>query len=289
MSPRRWFYDASGALAWPWRIVLFLAAVVICGIVAQFTVVPVVNVVLSLAGIRVATESWLWLAAFLGAHLVMLKVVERRPWSHVWLGSDAARPGVVTRGFLIGGLAIALPVLLLLGIGWIVRLDAPSGSWFASAVRVSLVLLPAAFTEELATRGYVFATICERWGWSTAIAVTSVAFGLLHLNNVGANVQSVSLVVLAGVFLAAVLWATRSLYAVWMAHFAWNWVLAAVFHTAVSGIPMEAPDYRLVDGGPDWATGGEWGPEGGAAGGVGMLGALAYFYARRTKRRREDS
>jgi hypothetical protein len=58
-----------------------------------------------------------------------------------------------------------------------------------------------------------------------------------------------------------------------------------VFHTAVSGLPLESPDYRVVDAGPDWVTGGVWGPEGGAAGGLGMLAGLVYLYARRNTRR----
>lgn len=267
----------------------FLAATLICGVIAQFTVVPVANVLFSTLGLSLSATPWLWLAALLGGHLVMLKFVESRPWSDVWLGRDAARPSLFLGGFALGALAIGLPVLLLFAIGWIDRAPGSAGSWSASAFRISLDLLPAAFLEELATRGYIFATICARWGWRTAIVVTSVGFGLLHLGNAGVNLQSVCLVVLAGVFLAIVLWATRSLYAAWLAHFAWNWTLAAVFHTAVSGIAMEAPGYRLVDDGPDWATGGQWGPEGGAAGGVGMLATLAYLYARRIKGRREDS
>ncbi|MBV9879811.1 MAG: hypothetical protein JO180_04905, partial [Gemmatirosa sp.] len=35
------------------------------------------------------------------------------------------------------------------------------------------------------------------------------------------------------------------------------------------------PGYRTVDAGPDWLTGGPWGPEGGLAAGAGMLAALA--------------
>src|SRR6185503_11806619 len=162
-------------------------------------------------------------------------------------------------------------------IGWLGRLPATPGAWLPAALRVSLFLLPAAFAEELATRGYVFAVLREVWGWRWTLFATSAVFGLLHLANAGANVQSVSLVILAGVFLGAVLLATRSLYAAWMAHFAWNWTMAVIFHTAVSGLPLETPDYRYADAGPDWATGGQWGPEGGAAGALGMLGGLAYL------------
>jgi hypothetical protein len=114
--------------------------------------------------------------------------------------------------------------------------------------------------------------------------VTSVAFGLLHLGNPGADAQSVIAVIIAGVFLGGILVATGSLYAAWMAHFAWNWVMAALLHTAVSGLPLAAPDYRIVDAGPDWATGGQWGPEGGAGAVVGMLVGLLYLYARWQRR-----
>ena len=73
------------------------------------------------------------------------------------------------------------------------------------------------------------------------------------------------------------LYATKSLYAAWMAHFAWNWTMAVVFHTAVSGYPMEAPGYRYVDAGPDWATGGDWGPEGGIPAALGMGAMMRRF------------
>ena len=63
-----------------------------------------------------------------------------------------------------------------------------------------------------------------------------------------------------------------------------------VFHTAVSGIPLEAPRYRYVDAGPDWATGGEWGPEGGIPAGLGMAGGIVYLFVLRGRgsRRRGD-
>ena len=96
-------------------------------------------------------------------------------------------------------------------------------------------------------------------------------------------VISLALVTLAGFFLAAVLYATRSLYAAWMAHFAWNFTMAVLFHTAVSGLPMEAPGYRYVDAGPDWATGGSWGPEGGALAALGMIAGMAFLFARQPR------
>jgi hypothetical protein len=111
---------------------------------------------------------------------------------------------------------------------------------------------------------------------------------LLHLQNAGANFQSVALVTLAGVFLAMVRIATDSLYAAWMAHFAWNWVMAAIFHARVSGFAFDAPGYRYVDAGPDWATGGIWGPEGGIFAGLGMLAGTGLLLLRLRRRSAGD-
>jgi hypothetical protein len=55
----------------------------------------------------------------------------------------------------------------------------------------------------------------------------------------------------------------------------WNWTMSAGFHTAVSGLPFGTPRYRLVDSGPDWLSGGAWGPEGGVIAAVGMIGTFA--------------
>jgi hypothetical protein len=145
-----------------------------------------------------------------------------------------------------------------------------------------MILVPAALWEELLMRGFFFAVLREAWGSGRALLVTSVLFGVLHLENVGATAQSVGMVALSGAFLGAILVTTGSLYAAWAAHLSWNFVMAAVLHANVSGIGMASPDYRVVDAGPDWATGGGWGPEGGLFAGVGMTVGLLFLLRRRT-------
>ena len=289
MNARAWLVAGNGRLRAPWRILIFLAATYSCGVIASTFLGPLAAFLSARTGLRVSSDGLVILAALLSGHLVALRCVDNRPWSEVWLDRRAARPALFARGFLFGALAIGVPTLLLIAFGWLALQPSVHESLLGASLRVSIFLLPAAFYEELATRGYIFAVLRDSIGWRSAVVATSVVFGLMHVRNAGASVQSVTLVILAGVFLASVLVATRSLYAAWMAHFAWNWTMAVVFHTAVSGLPLEAPDYRFVDAGPDWATGGIWGPEGGAAGGLGMLGGLAYLYARRNFRRREDS
>ena len=229
-------------------------------------------------------------AALLFAHLVCVRMLEHAPWSVVYMDRHAARPSVLGVGALLGALTIAIPTLVFLGVRWFRVEPRADGSWLGDAVALLVVLAPAALWEELAFRGYLF-TLLRRWlGPAVAIAATSVPFGIIHLTNPNADARSAFLVTLAGVFLGGIMLATRSLWAVWIAHLAWNWMMAAVLHTPVSGVSFAMPDYQMVETGPDWATGGDWGPEGGAGAAASMLAAL-YLLVRRAPgwwRRRDE-
>lgn len=211
-------------------------------------------------------------AGLLAAHAFVIAKFESGDWRYVLMDARAAEPRRWVLAAGAGTAAIAVPSLLLLGAGMFAFAPAIEGSSLATAAYLGWVLIPAALGEELLARGYLFSLLRESVGWRWAIAVTSVGFGLLHLPNPGSNPQAILTVVLAGVFLGLVLVRTASLYAAWAAHAAWNLVLAAVLHADVSGIAFAGtPDYQLVDTGPDWLTGGRWGPEGGAAAAAGLL------------------
>lgn len=290
MTTRELLYLPGGMLRAPWRLLAFALVAVL----ATFIVGSIVFVVLP-AGVRASVanrQSWQALAlssmivlvALVLAHVVVLRWIDRLPWSYVGLGSRQAMPGLFGSGFLLGALAIGIPSLVLVALGWLEPAAAPIGSWVSFALRVAVLLLPAALVEELVFRGYPFAVLRDAWGWKVALVVTSIAFGVAHVDNPGADLEAIIAVIVAGVFLGSVLVATGSLFAAWMAHFSWNWMMAAVLHTAVSGLPFSAPDYRIIDAGPDWATGGRWGPEGGVGALVGMLVVLGFLYARWQRR-----
>lgn len=287
MTARDFFFDAAGTLRPPWRLVVFGASIVVSLAVVSGAVVPLVSAALSSVGVRLVVYPWALLGAALLAHILTFRWVEPRGWAAVGLDSRSLRARPVTIAALLGGLAVLVPSLALISAGWLAIVPSGEGSSTLAAVSVALFLAPAAFWEELLFRGYAFAVLREWWGAPAALGVTSLVFGLVHLQNAGATPMSIASVVLAGVFLGGVLLATRSLYAAFAAHFAWNWTLAALLHSAVSGVPFTTPDYRLVDAGPDWATGGVWGPEGGVPAAVGLLSASIYLYLRR--RRREES
>lgn len=283
MDGKAILYTNAGGLRAPWRVVVFVLVSLATLTVAEFTVGPVIAFIFPSIGMfGVTNEEWVWMIGLLASTYICIRRIDRRPADDVWLNDEAARPRVLIFGFGVGALAIGIPVVLLIAIGWLHKESWIPGSWWGAALRVTFVLGPAALFEELLTRGYILSALVEAWGWTWAVVATSVGFGLLHLTNPGVKPQDVALVTLAGFFLAGVLYVTKSLYAAWMAHFAWNWTMAVVFHTAVSGLAVDRPNYRYVDAGPDWATGGEWGPEGGVPAAAGMaIGMVLMFGARR--------
>lgn len=264
--------DANGRLRAIWRLLLFV-------LVFTFAAVPIelvrraieLRFPLTAALPKLSVDVICLTIAVLVATYVMLRFVEHRSWSMVMLDRSALEPRGLALGTITGLLPIGIPSALLFAIGWMSRESAPSGSWLASAIGVTIFLVPAAFVEELLVRGYPFAIIREAAGLWVAVACTGAVFGLLHAANPGATTQSIVVVTVSGVFLAITLVVTRSLYAATLSHAAWNWVMAVLLHTQVSGNWLPAPNYHIVDSGPDWATGGSWGPEGGIPATVAML------------------
>ena len=271
MTARDIVYTAAGTLRAPWRLLLFALALFAAMLVLMATLGMVFGVVFELLGLRGQTFQSIFqmLGALLATWICLF--IEKKSWREVGLHAEAAAPAKLGAGILVGSGAITLAIVALIAAGWLDRLSGTTSDWGGPLLRITLVLLPAAFFEELVARGYAMTALRDALGWKWAVAITSIFFGVMHMQNPGADAQSVIIVALAGVFLAAVRIGTDSLYAATAAHFAWNWVMAALFHTPVSGYAFEYPAYRYVDAGPDWATGGGWGPESGIPAGVMMI------------------
>lgn len=283
MSLDSLFYTPERRLRAPWRIALFLLVALGGLLVAALIEAAVVGAASGL-GYRLLVSQWSVPLGILIAHFFMLRTVERRSWNYVWMDSSAARVPVLLNGALLGAIAIGVPSAVLLLAGELQAVPSAPGNWWAATGLSLGNLLPAAFGEELLLRGYIFAVLREAVGSRWTLVSTSIVFGLMHVPNPGADGQSILIVMLAGFFLGSILLATKSLYAATAAHFAWNWLMAAGLHSPVSGMPMGSPDYRVVDAGPDWLTGGRWGPEGGFAAALGMFAVLVYLHARPLRR-----
>jgi membrane protease YdiL (CAAX protease family) len=128
--------------------------------------------------------------------------------------------------------------------------------WSAPAAAV-------AFREELLFRGIVQRVSEERLGSWLALALASVWFGLQHADNPNAGLlEGLMIALFGGVLLGACYLATRRLWLAIGVHAAWNFVEGGVFGTPVSGYAIPGV-LRSSLSGPEWLTGGAFGPESG--------------------------
>jgi len=116
--------------------------------------------------------------------------------------------------------------------------------------------------EEVVMRGIVFRILEQAFGSWIGLAVSAAIFGLLHLLNPGATLlNAASVMVEAGVLLAAAYMVTRRLWFCIGIHIAWNFTEGGIFSAAVSGGDTKGLLQARFEG-PDWLTGGAFGAEG---------------------------
>lgn len=269
----RWLYAAPGQLRAPWRLIAFGLALLVLQPIAESVIAPLFRLLSAAVGEPVAAYPWITMVAVWAAVAVVLRMVDDAPWSAVALSGPSWHPRRLASGAALGVMAIGGTIGLLAITGHVqieavTPLDGAAtgaSAWMATALRLAVLLAPAALWEELVFRGYLWTVAETAGGVRVARYSTALAFGLVHLQNPGAGVWSLVLVTVAGLCLGAIREQTGSLAAAWMAHLLWNWTMAAVLHVPVSGLGFDAPGYRTVVDGPEWWTGGAWGPEGGGA------------------------
>ncbi|HEX3865769.1 MAG TPA: hypothetical protein VHV78_03420, partial [Gemmatimonadaceae bacterium] len=114
------FHTPAGTLRAPWRVLSFVVAVEIAIILVSSVAAPAFGMVFRLTGVRGdATEYWVDMLGILAATIFMLRAVEKRSWSDIWLNHRAARPRWLILGFVVGSFAIGLPVAGLIGGHWL--------------------------------------------------------------------------------------------------------------------------------------------------------------------------
>ena len=184
-----------------------------------------------------------------------VKVIERRPVTELSRPRFARELGV---GVLLGALLFSLIIGIIAA--WGAYQVSGSNGWYAALAAVPVCIV-AAVLEEITIRGVVF-RILEQWlGSWIALALSAILFGSLHFFNPGATLLRTGAIMLeAGILLAAAYMLTRRLWLCMGLHFAWNFTQGGIFSAAVSG----GASHGLLKAtlvGPDWLTGGAFGPE----------------------------
>jgi membrane protease YdiL (CAAX protease family) len=173
-----------------------------------------------------------------------------------------------------GAAAVALLAAVLVANSHWSRDAGGTGEYLAQVTKTSLVLAPAALSEEIMFRGLPLILVAAAIGRGTALVlVAGLVFALFHGLNPGITPLGLGNIALAGIFLGVAFYAPGGLWTAFGAHLGWNAMLAAL-DAPVSGLPFSIPliDYRAGD--PVWLSGGRFGPEGGLLATGAITGAL---------------
>jgi membrane protease YdiL (CAAX protease family) len=175
------------------------------------------------------------------------------------------RPIHLMLGGASGAALVALPMAVLFTLGVYEPVLFRGAS--PALLGVGAVIGIAAILEELAYRCLLFRLLERALGTKVALVLQAVVFALQHLENVEQGGISDVVTMLISVTLMGLLWASvfvlaRNLWVVAANHAAWN------FTILLSGLPLSGiEDWRKLAplesrlAGPDWLTGGMFGPE----------------------------
>jgi len=192
-----------------------------------------------------------------------------------WFPPRQGAPGLALGlGLGAGSAAVALLAAVVLANSHWSRDAGGLGEYLAQVVKTSLVLAPAALSEEVIFRGVPLVLFAAAIGRGSALVlIAGLVFALFHIVNPGATPLGLGNIALAGIFLGVAFYAPGGLWTAFGAHLGWNATLAAL-DAPVSGLPFSIPfiDYRA--GEPSWLSGGHFGPEGGLLATAAITAAL---------------
>jgi membrane protease YdiL (CAAX protease family) len=144
-----------------------------------------------------------------------------------------------------------------------------NGSYsFININPVSFILIPfalmftVAIIEEILVRGIIFRIMEEKLGSYIALTISSLLFGALHLTNPHSSLISGICITTAGFLMGAAFIYSRSLWTPIALHFAWNFTQSGIFGAITSGNEKTKSLLEAKIQGPEFITGGAFGPEG---------------------------
>lgn len=267
-----------------WRLLIHFVAFFIAWIalsipagLAQMLGAPFATVfLLGQAAFFVALTPITWLAR---------RYLDKRPFVSLGLRRPAAVQDYVA-GFLVAGIIMGAIYLAEWALGWLkfegFAWETDSLSTIANALVIwAVIFVLGAWQEELLARGYWLQNMAEGVNLPFGLLLSSILFGLMHGDNPSVSIIAVALLMAAGVFLAYGYVLTKQLWLGMGLHMGWNYFEGNIFGFQVSGLDTFRLIHQSVRG-PDWITGGLFGPEAGVIVLPAMLLGviLIYLYVR---------
>lgn len=215
---------------------------------------------------------------FIGIYLAVIYKLDK-----TWLDTVAFRRFLpeTTKGILIGLLLFACSVgtMALLGC---YHAGLPHLNTIKLTEQLALFFLVGC-CEEVIFRGILFKIVEHRWNVFTALVVSSLSFGFIHIGNANATLwSSIAIVIEAGLLLGVAYQYSGTLWMPIGIHWSWNFVQGPILGFAVSGHVEQTPLFSPTIQGSDLITGGMFGAEASVITALfGLSFAIALFHRHR--------
>jgi len=224
------------------------------------------------------------------------RFLDRRPYSNFGFHFNKDWWIDFSFGMGLGVLLMGVIFVIELYAGWITISDVfhvenPNLPFIVPMLVFFFVFVSVALSEELLSRGYILKNLSEGFNFGAigpkrailiAWILSSIVFGLFHLDNSNASFVSTSNIIVAGILLGLGYILSGELAIPIGLHITWNFFEGNVFGFPVSGntIPAEVVTFFEIDQtGPELWTGGAFGPEAGLLGLCAMLLGMVLIVA----------
>ncbi len=266
--------DESGEPRALWRVLFFVPLYLVGDSICDSLLAPLARQPGLPGATALAAAS---LLAALAAGGFLLLALDRRTLGALGFAWTRAVPRELALGIAITGGALCIVAGALAFAGQ-VRWTPDRGSAGGYALELARDLLlwgVAAAGEEAVFRGYAFQALARGIGPVAATLIASAGFAAAHWRNPNLDALALLNIFFAGILLSVAYLRTRSLWFPTALHLGWNWMMGTVLALPVSGLVLvNTPLYDGRELGPDWLTGGSFGPEGGLAATIAFLLAL---------------
>lgn len=174
------------------------------------------------------------------------------------------------RGLIVGLLMFSSAIAIMALFGWVApepgaeSLLIVDGMAWLGALLVFGGWMVQGGAEELMTRGFLLPILGLRWRVWIGVLLSSLVFSLLHSFNPNLTLIALLNLFLFGLFTAFYALREGGLWGVFAFHGIWNWIQGSIYGFEISGQAFDSSIVLdLMEVGPDWLTGGAFGPEGG--------------------------
>ncbi len=269
------FYNpAEKRLRSGWRVLVFTSLILISG--TALNSISVSSLYFTI-GLAVLVLFSLWIAA---------KYLDCRPFHEFGFSLSADWFHDLSAGVVIAAISMGVIYIILYYSEWIITTHS---SFFISTELLNyfIFMIAVSIWEEGFFRSYLIPNLKEgvhvswiskKWAIIIAVFLSSFIFSLGHAANPGASYLSTFNIFVAGAVLAYPFIVTGSMGLSVGLHFSWNYFQSTVFGLPVSGTHF-SPSFLQSDViGTELFTGGEFGPEGGIIGFIGLIVMIIFTH-----------